>query len=646
MRKAGTDRKDLTTLRREAEKKLQERTGRLHELSTQDIRRLVHELGTFQIELEMQNEELRRAQEELRRSLAREQAARAEAEEGRRILDAVMEYVPEGITIADAPDVNIRIVSKYGVHLVGHPKEIIEHIPAESHPEVWQIFHPDGVTLAAPDELPLTRAVKRGAVVADEEWIVRRPDGKNILILCNAGPIRDSEGNIAGGVMAWRDITERKQMEEAMRYQAYHDILTDLPNRMLFMDHLALELNQARRNRTALAVMFLDLDYFKNINDTLGHSVGDQLLKEVAGRLKACVRESDTVARIGGDEFNILLPDIAHTEYVAAIAKKINSIFKRPFIIENHELHVTTSIGISIYPEDGGDSEPLLKNADIAMYHAKEGGRNNYQFYNPIMNIRSIERMTLENSLHRMIEHGELVLYYQPQLDIGSRKIISAEALVRWQHPELGLLSPAQFIPLAEEMGLITPIDEWVLHTACAQNRVWQKAGYPPMRVTVNLSAQRFQQPNFVDTISHVLYETSLKPELLELEITESTAMQNINLTIDNLSRLAGMGIRVTMDDFGAGCSSLGHLKKMPVKKLKIDRYFIRSLTTDPDYRAIVNAVISMAHNLDLGVVAEGVETNDQLSFLSSSHCDEMQGYLFSKPLPADRFEKMIMVHR
>ena len=469
-----------------------------------------------------------------------------------------------------------------------------------------------------------------------------KKSGERVWISWTNRPVRDDRGGLVGILAVGLDITERRQMEEIIRQQATHDSLTGLPNRSLFMDRLTLELSQAQRSRSLLAIMFLDIDRFKEINDSLGHTVGDALLCDVAERLKACVRESDTVARIGGDEFNILLTDIRHAEYAGTIAKKLLSTFTLPFVINGNRLSATSSIGISVYPEDGQNAEALLKSADIAMYHAKEKGKNNYQFYCSTLNSRTFERNILENSLRRMIERGELLVYYQPHMNIGTRKMVCAEALVRWQHPELGLLSPSQFIPLAEETGFIMPIDEAVLRTACAQNRRWLDAGYPSMLVTVNLSSRHLRQPDFPEIISEVLRETGLEPQSLGVELSENTIMESLDSAAPNLRRLSGMGVRISIDNYGAGNLSLCNLKKIPVQKIKIDRSFIRGLATDPDYKDIVRAVIAMAHNLKLEVVAEGVETNDQLAFLHTSRCDEMQGYLFSRPLPADKFERLV----
>ena len=457
-------------------------------------------------------------------------------------------------------------------------------------------------------------------------------------------PVRDEAGEMLGVNVVVQEITEQKRVEDELRFQTLHDPLTGLPNRMLFLDRLHLELAETRRNHKMLAVMFLDLDNFKNINDTLGHSIGDKLLKEVASRLKTCIRETDTIARIGGDEFNILLADISHTEDAVPIAKKIMSLFKGPFEIDNQELYVTASIGISICPNDGENAEALLKNSDIAMYHAKGQGRNNYQFHSSAVNIRTLETMLLENDLRQMIEGGELVLHYQPQLNIDSRQILCAEALVRWRHPKLGLLSPSRFLPIAEEIGVITCIDEWVLRTACAQARAWQEAEYTPVRVTVNLSTRQFQKSNLVKMISRILEETGLAPELLDLDITESAVMQNIEFTIANLTRLADIGIGISVDDFASKYLCLSYLKKLHVQKLKIDKSFIRELKVDLTYQAIVNAMIAVAHTMNLKVVAEGVETDDQLTFLQDSGCDAMQGYLLGEPVPSDEFEKLLIL--
>ncbi len=438
-----------------------------------------------------------------------------------------------------------------------------------------------------------------------------------------------------------RDITERKRAEETINHLAYHDPLTDLPNRLLFYDRLTLALAHARRSGRMLAVMFLDLDHFKIVNDMMGHAVGDQLLKDVGRQLKGCVRSDDTVARIGGDEFTILLPEINRAEDAAKVAEKINQTLKKAWILNGYEFHITTSIGIALYPNDGEDADTLTKNADTAMYRAKEHG-NNYQFFNPSMNLKAIERLEIELSLRRAVEQNEFEVYYQPQVDISAGKIVGVEALVRWNHPERGQVLPIEFISVAEETGLIIPIGEWVLRTACAQNKAWQQAGYPPMRMAVNLSAYQFRQKQLVETVARALRETGMDPRYLELEITESTAMQDVEFTIAMLRSLREMGIRIALDDFGTGYSSLSYLRKFPITTLKVDRSFVRDVLTDPEDAAIVATIITLAQILKLNVIIEGVETEEELAFFEQQECFEMQGYLFSEPKPAGEIEKLL----
>ncbi|MBD2185067.1 EAL domain-containing protein [Planktothrix sp. FACHB-1355] len=445
---------------------------------------------------------------------------------------------------------------------------------------------------------------------------------------------------IVGRVWSFRDITERRMAEETIRYQALHDLLTDLPNRILFNERLSGALVNAKSNQGMMAVMFLDLDRFKTINDTLSHACGDQLLQMVAERLTSSLWQHDTVARWGGDEFTLLLPQISCAEDAGRIAQVILDTLKQPFNIEGHQLHISSSIGISLYPHDGQDGETLLRNADAALHRAKEQGRNNYQFYTAAMNSHASELLMLENELHQALERGEFVVYYQPQINTNTGKIAQMEALLRWQHPEFGLVSPAKFIPLAEENGLIIPIGEWVLRTACTQIKAWQDAGLPPLSVAVNLSARQFQQPNLVEIVARVLQETGLENHFLELEITESVAMQNVDFSRAILQELHNMGVSISMDDFGTGYSSLSYLKKFPLDKLKIDQSFVRELATDPNDGAIIAAIAALGKVLNLTMVAEGVETEEQRDFLRSLECEYMQGYLFSKPLsPQDATE-------
>lgn len=428
---------------------------------------------------------------------------------------------------------------------------------------------------------------------------------------------------------------ERKRAEETIRHQAYHDVLTLLPNRMLFKDRFSQALAQAQRYKQLVAMLFLDLDRFKTINDTLGHAVGDRLLQGVAERLSKCLRDGDTIARLGGDEFMVLVPGIHQPEDAAKVADKILQSVRPSFQFDGHELHVTTSIGISLYPHDGEDAETLFKNADVALYRAKDQGRNTYQLYTPAMNARAFEQLALENKLRRALENQEFVLHYQPQISLRTGKIVALEALVRWKGAD-GLIPPSEFIGLSEDTGLIVPLGEWVLHTACEQTRRWHLQGLPLVSVAVNISGRQFQQKNLIDIVSGVLKETRLDPKYLELELTESVVMQHPDLAAEVLRELGSMGIQISIDDFGTGYSSLSSLRRFPINSLKIDQAFVRDCMIDSDDAAIVTAIISMARSLKLKVVAEGVETEEQLEFLRSQQCDLVQGFLLSRPMPAE----------
>jgi len=436
------------------------------------------------------------------------------------------------------------------------------------------------------------------------------------------------------GVM--RDITERKETEAKVIRLANYDMLTDLPNRRLVQEMIHQTIELAHRSHSQFAVMFLDLDKFKAINDTLGHDIGDQLLKMVGTRLTNALRGEDTVGRQGGDEFIVLLAKLNAPEDSALVARKMLNILAAPFFINGQELHTSASIGIAIYPQDGGDVDTLLKSSDTAMYYAKEQGRNSYQFFAAAMNAAAKERLLLESSLHQALSRNELLLHFQPIVSMEDGNIVAAEALVRWQHPKLGMISPARFIPVAEDTGLIVPLGEWVLRQACTQLMQWRKQGIGLRRVVVNLSPRQFHQKNLVQNFSNVLRETGVDPHWLGLEITESMMMENPEVSIGILTELQALGIELSLDDFGTGYSSLGYLKRFPIDKLKIDQSFVRDITTDPDDRAMVAAIIVMAHQLNIRVVAEGVETEAQLDFLNEHGCDEYQGYFFSRPIPAD----------
>ena len=480
-----------------------------------------------------------------------------------------------------------------------------------------------------------------GEVVSDV-LINRRKDGSLYYEENTITPIKDNGGNITHFISSGKDITERMQTEERLQYLVHHDALTELPNRALFMDRLGQTLARAQWHDRAVAVLFLDLDRFKMINDTLGHEAGDRSLQRLSKRLSACVHEGDTVARVGGDEFAIVIDNIALADSVAIVARKILEALSRPFVIDGHEFYVTTSIGISLYPEDGADAQTLLKHADIAMYRSKEQGRNTYQFYSAHMSTKAFERLNLETSLRHALEREEFRLHYQPQVDLESGRVTGVEALLRWQHPDLGLVAPVDFIPLLEETGLILPVGEWVLWTACTQIRSWQEAGLEPVRMAINLSGRQFDEPHLVDRITEIMREAGLDPIWLEFEITESVLMKNESLTMEAFQALEAAGVRLAIDDFGTGYSSLSYLKRFPIDTIKIDRSFIRDVTVDPDDAAIAQAIIAMGRSLKLHVIAEGVETQEQLAFLREQQCHGMQGYLFSRPVPAEEITPLL----
>jgi diguanylate cyclase (GGDEF)-like protein/PAS domain S-box-containing protein len=431
-----------------------------------------------------------------------------------------------------------------------------------------------------------------------------------------------------------RDISDRKKAEEEIQQLAYYDTLTALPNRTLLRDRLSQSIAQAHRDTKHVGILFLDLDRFKSVNDTLGHLVGDKLLKSVATRLTACTRESDTVSRLGGDEFVIILSAIAHVEDMTKMAEQILESLSVPIKLDGQEIFTTASIGIAVFPHDSNDRDELLKQADIAMYQAKEQGRNNFQYYSPEMNVQALERLMLETSMRRALERDEFHLLFQPQMEVATGRIIGMEALIRWHHPDLGLLSPAKFIPLAEETGQIVQIGEWVLRKACSVNKGLQDSGCLPLRVAVNISASQFRQQNFVPLVAEVLADTGLHPSFLELEVTESALMSNAAENIAVLRSLKNMQINLAIDDFGTGYSSLSYLKNFPIDRVKIDRSFIRDITSNTEDAAIASAIIAMAHSLNLKVTAEGVEHLKQLEFLAMRNCDEMQGYFLAVPLP------------
>jgi diguanylate cyclase (GGDEF)-like protein/PAS domain S-box-containing protein len=472
--------------------------------------------------------------------------------------------------------------------------------------------------------------------VFSEVFVNRRKDGGLYYEEKTISPLKDPAGQVTHFVATGKDVTERMQTQERLQHMAQHDALTELPNRVLFLDRLKQALARARWHKRLVAVLFVDMDRFKTINDTLGHEIGDKLLQALAERFSAGVREGDTVARFGGDEFVILLDDVGSDKDIGAVAQKVLETLAPPFDIDGQSLYITASIGVSLYPNDGEDSTTLLKNADIAMYRAKELGKNTYQFYSADMSARAFERLTLESSLRHAIERNEFRLHYQPQIDSASGAILGVEALLRWQHPDFGLVAPAEFIPLLEETGLIVPAGEWVFHTACEQLRAWHAAGWPTLRMAVNLSPRQFQAAGLAMMVERWLATTGCDPGLVELEITENILLRHAAATLDTLEALRALGVRLAIDDFGTGYSSLSYLRRYSIDTLKIDRSFVHDVPGDADDSALASAIVVLAQSLKLNVIAEGVETEAQRDFLQQRGCLVMQGYLFSRPVPAE----------
>jgi diguanylate cyclase (GGDEF)-like protein len=455
----------------------------------------------------------------------------------------------------------------------------------------------------------------------------------------------DEEGRPQYSSGAIIDITDRKLAEQKTQYIATHDVLTGLPNRFLFSELLNHSLETAKRYSNQLAILFIDLDRFKSINDALGHQAGDQLLVEISHRLGKCLRASDVLARISGDEFVVLAPELDGEEAAAVIARKIIAAAAEPIMLLNQKCQISASVGIALYPKHGDDEQTLMKNADAAMYVAKEAGKNNYQFYNAENTSQSLERMAIESELRSALTNNELSLQYQAKLDLYSDKISGVEALLRWNNPKFGSVSPAVFIPIAEETGLIVSIGRWVLRTACQQNVEWQKAGLPPICVAVNISARQFMSKDLLSNIKEALDDSGMAPDLLELEITESMVMHHVDKAVALLDEIKNLGARIAIDDFGTGYSSLAQLKRFPIDTLKVDRSFIREVAHDSEDQAITEAIIAMGKSLSLTIVAEGVETKEQQDFLRNRACDEMQGFYFSKPVPPSEFKELFCKH-
>jgi diguanylate cyclase (GGDEF)-like protein/PAS domain S-box-containing protein len=481
---------------------------------------------------------------------------------------------------------------------------------------------------------------------ADLEYQILDDNGQTRWFLVNGQPVFDELGQFTGYRGTGSDITERKLTEQRVHHVAQHDALTGLPNRSLLQDRLGQAVAYATRSGHPVWVMLIDLDRFKYVNDSMGHKAGDVLLMTVAARLRSSLRDADTVARLSGDEFVVIVSERGDQQLTPEIVQRVMNSVAQPVMLGTKEFFVTCSIGVAVYPSESTDADTLIEHADIAMYRAKKLGRNNFQFYTPAMNEESLERVRIESALRNAVERDEFVLYYQPQLDMKTGKVCGMEALIRWQHPELGMVPPGRFIGIAEETGMIVAIGAWVLRTACAQNKAWQDAGFDKLRVAVNLSARQFGAADLIENLASVLLDTGLEPKYLEIELTESLFMSDITPAVDLLHRMKALGVNLSIDDFGTGYSSLSYLSRFPIDVLKIDRSFVADITRDANDEAIVTSIIALAHNLKLAVIAEGVETEEQLDYLRRHGCDEMQGYYFSKPLPAHEFEQLLIEGR
>jgi diguanylate cyclase (GGDEF)-like protein/PAS domain S-box-containing protein len=569
-------------------------------------------------------------------AIARDITLRKRAEEQLKLQSAALEAAANAIVITDYEG-KIVWVNRAFTTMTGYGKE--------------EVLSKNLRLLKSGDQPESYYANLWSTISSGKVWqgeiVNRRKDGTTYTEEMTITPVSRDVGNPADRyfIAIKQDITKRKRAEERVQYLAYYDALTGLPNRTLLQDRLAKALAGARRRKDKAAILFLDLDRFKDINDSLGHSVADLLLQEVAERLKTWAREQDTVARVGGDEFLIVLTGVKDVADAAVATERIVNLMTAEFVVQGHSLSIGCSVGISIFPEHGADGETLIKNADAAMYSAKENGRNRFQFFTEDMNAQVVERLTLENSLRLALDKKELFLVYQPQMDIATGRITGLEALLRWQHPDLGLVPPDKFIRIAENSGLIVPIGEWVVRTACRQARKWQDEGLPAVSVAVNVSAVQFRQEGFCELIRRALHETGLAPQYLELELTESLLLANADLMLSVVQELKAMGVTLAIDDFGTGYSSFSYLRQFRVSKLKIDRVFIRDVAVNPDDAAIASAIISMAKSLHLKVIAEGVEDEAQMSFLRAHQCDEIQGYYFSKPLAVDKVADKLRPH-
>ncbi|WP_019142639.1 putative bifunctional diguanylate cyclase/phosphodiesterase [Noviherbaspirillum massiliense] len=541
--------------------------------------------------------------------------------------------MPIIIIRANMPDCTIESVNPAFEHVTGHAaSEVIGR-------SIWSLYPSVGGRKADKGLQALINDKRGGNAVVRSE----RRNGSPAWYSISASPLRDETGAVTHFVLAQHDVSEMKRYQAELELHANYDSLTGLANRALLRQRLEEAIAQARDHPgQKVWVAFIDLDRFKIVNDSLGRKAGDRLINTVAERLIHAVRESDTVARLGGDEFAVLMREADDSTVSAAMVDRLVQAIAHPASIDGHEFTLTCSIGIAVYPDNGEDAEKLIEYADIAMYSAKEHGRNNYQFYHAAMNERALARLQMEMALRGAVERGEFGLHYQPQVDLKTGNIVGMEALVHWKHPQLGIVPPGEFITLAEETGLIVQIGAWVMHEACRQNKAWQDAGLAQLRVAVNLSARQFAQPDLVDSVNQILQETGLSPHFLEVELTESLVMTGVERSLDVLRNLKAHGIQISIDDFGTGYSSLSYLKRFPIDVLKIDKSFVQDITSDPDDETIVSSIISLAHSLKLHVIAEGVESHEQLAFLEQNGCDEIQGYYFSRPVPPATFAQML----
>ena len=629
-------------------KAIQRLLTNLGDLSHENIRHLIDELLTHQRELEHQLKERTAECASVHDHLVQhKEALKREVEERKRVENAlrkteeryriVLESAPDPVGVYDAEGrvtyLNLAFSNVFGWTLSESRGQSIDFVPIKKLPETKLLF----------------TNITRGEVVSGLETCRLTKDGQRVEVSISGAGFFDNSGKLQGNVITYQDISERKKKEQEIKFIAYHDVLTGLPNRKSFYIHLRDELVQAsnlaqgeRRRSGAYkwALLFLDLDKFKYVNDTLGHDIGDHLLQEVAARLQTCIRKTDYVFRLGGDEFTIILNNITNSFDVTKVAEKIRQELVQPCVIKDHELHVTASIGISTYPNDGDNIETLVKNADMAMYAAKEEGQG-YRFFTEEMHRKALERMKIENSLRTALQDKQFVLYYQPLVDKGDT-LIGMEALLRWYHPDLGVIGPSQFIPLAEETGIIVPIGKWALYSACQQAKKWYDMGYTEFYVAVNLSTRQFKEPDLVEMVEQALETTGLPPQCLKLEVTESGIMEDPQQAVAKMQLLREKGINFSIDDFGVGYSSLSYLKRFPIDTLKIDQSFVSDATASKDDQEIIKTIIVMAQNLNMSTVAEGVETKEQLDFLAHQGCNIMQGYYFGRPMPAKKFEKIL----